>query len=375
MRFRVASISFLLATASVGLAWLSLQPPLIRLLKAIDPANYEQAAVPQIVSEVRSLLPWLLIADLLLVAVLIFAVLHLTLSRALMRTEQAIEGLGRVDLEPGLPLIGSSNAPLLSRVEAAVSRVTEALRAERATIQRQLADLTAAHTQLTRAQTELVASERLVTVGRLAAGVAHEVGNPLSGILGYLSLARSRERDPQNQEFLNLIEKEVLRIDGIVRGLLELGRPSRGVPQPVVLASVAQACLSLLRKAPELEGVEIASRIPDSAVVRGEAGGISQILINLLLNAGQAMGGKGRIALQTSEVGAQLELHVEDEGPGIPAENLPRLFEPFFTTRSAGGTGLGLAVSLHLALGMGGTLTAANRPAGGARFTLTLPTT
>jgi len=373
LRLRVASIAFLLATASIGIAWLSLQPVIIRLLRTTDPSSPESGSALQVAAEVRSLLPALLFADLVVVALLIFAVLHFTLSRALSRTEQAIEGLGRVELQDGLPLIPAVTGPILSRVEAAVSRVLGALRDERATTQRQLADLTAAHSQLTRAQTELVAAERLVTVGRLAAGVAHEIGNPLSGILGYLSLARSRERDDQNVQFLELIEKEVLRIDGIVRGLLDLGRPPRGVPQPVVLREVVQACLTLLRKAPELGEVEVSSSVPASAVVLGESGAISQILINVLLNAAQAMQGKGQISLQVSQEPSRLQLHIDDQGPGISAEVRPRLFEPFFTTRTSGGTGLGLAVSLHLAHSMGGSLTAANLPGRGARFTLTLP--
>ncbi len=372
MRLRVASISFLLATASVGIAWLSLQPIMVRLIKGLNPADERSASL---VRQVQVLLPALLVADLLVVAVLIFAVLHFTLSRALTRTERAIEELGRVELQAGLPLASARPGPLLSGVEAAVSRVLEALRSERATTQRQLTDLTAAHRQLTRAQTELVASERLATVGKLAAGVAHEVGNPLSGILGYLSLARTREKDAQNAEFLVLIEKEVLRIDGIVRGLLDLGRPWRGQPQPVMLSQVANACHTLLRKSPELAEVEVVSSIPDQLVVTGEAGAISQVLINLLLNAGQAMGGTGRISLSVQQEEGRVRLFVDDSGPGLPPPVLARLFEPFFTTKSAGGTGLGLAVSLHLAHGMRGGLEATNLPQGGARFTLTLPST
>ena len=226
---------------------------------------------------------------------------------------------------------------------------------------------------LSRAQTELVAAERLATVGRLAAGVAHEVGNPLAGILGYLSLARMKAPSPELKDYLERIDQEVQRIDRIVRGLLDLGRPETSSPLPVEVGTVVETCVRLVRAAPELTGVTVALDLEPGVVARAETGPLSQILINLLLNAAQAMGGQGRVEVLSRRAGDVVQVLVVDAGPGISSEVMARLFEPFFTTKGRQGTGLGLAVSQRLARGMGGSLTAENVAEGGARFTVTLP--
>jgi signal transduction histidine kinase len=230
-----------------------------------------------------------------------------------------------------------------------------------------------ANARLARAQTELVSSERLATVGRLAAGVAHEVGNPLSGILGYVSLARMKANTPELKDFLERINHEVQRIDRIIRGLLDLGRPGSASLGPVEVGSVVETCVRLVRAAPELAGVTVELGLEPGLVARADPGPLSQIVINLLLNAAQAMGGQGRVRVTTRREDGEARVVVEDAGPGIPVEVMPRLFEPFFTTKGREGTGLGLAVSLRLAQVMGGRLRAENVPEGGARFTVSLP--
>src|SRR6266851_4139365 len=286
----------------------------------------------------------------LLVTIICSVVLNLVVARPLRRMEQSIDQLGRLEME--IPFF-SDAGPLVSRVQAALHRMAEALRQQQAITRQQLSELTAANERLTRAQTELVSAARLATVGELAAGVAHEVGNPLGGILGYLALARSRLSAPKElKEYLDRIDAEVQRIDLIVHGLLDLGRPARGTRGPV----------------------EIALEILPDAVARAEAGPLSQVLINLLINAAHAIKGKGTIRVRGRREDQQIIVDVEDNGPGIPAEVLQRLFEPFFTTKSAGkGTGLGLAVSMHLVSSMGGQLIAGNLASGGARFTVSLP--
>ncbi|MBI3180838.1 MAG: two-component sensor histidine kinase [Myxococcales bacterium] len=371
MSFRLASISFLLGSLATGVTWLTVQPPLVRLLDAIQRHTPEGSPAREVVAQVRALLPYYLGLDLLLMAGLCFAVLHLAIARPLRRTEEAVEQLSRLELD--LPL-RPAGGPLLSRLERSLKRMADALLAEQALTRRQLAELREANLKLRRAQTELVASERLVTVGRLAAGVAHEVGNPLSGILGYLSVIRARAgQSPEVVELLGRVDGEVQRIDQIVRGLLELGRPARGSPGPVEVARIAEACARLLSAGPDFGAVEIKMELEPGAVAQAEQGPLSQVLINLLLNAAQAMGGKGAIRLAARRQGERIAIEVEDTGPGIPPEVMPRLFEPFFTTKAGGkGNGLGLAVSRHLLSAMGGELTADNGERG-ARFTVTLP--
>ncbi|MBK7860398.1 MAG: two-component sensor histidine kinase [Archangiaceae bacterium] len=369
MKIRVASISFLLAAISVGASWLSLQPSLAALLA------FAQRELPvkslELVTRVKLVLPVTLAMVLVAVAALTFAVIHFTVGRPLARTEKAIEQLGRLELNVNL----DSGGPLLSRLQRALVRMADAVQTERAITFQRVEELKQTNDKLMRAQAELLASDRLATVGKLAAGVAHEVGNPLSGILGYLSIIQSRAKgQPEMVEIASAIENEVTRIDQIVRSLLDLGRPSRGKPMPLEVGGVLHAATRLVSKGPELTQVTVTEEYEPGLVVLAESGPLSQVVINLVLNAAQAMEGKGSIAVRAHRRGEVALIEVQDTGPGLTPEAQARLFEPFFTTKTAGkGTGLGLAVSQHLLTAMGGKLRAENAPAGGALFTLELP--
>ena len=369
MKFRVASIAFLLASAATGITWLSVQPLLVRLVDVM-----RKVAPGQLVLfHLERVLPLYLGLDLLVVGLLAYAVLYVTVARPLQDTEQQVNQLEHLDLQVPLP---ASAGPLLSRLQASLRRAAEALRKEQALTRTQVKDLQQSHLRLTEAQMELVASERLATVGKLAAGVAHEVGNPLSGILGYLSLAKDRAKmsGPELLEFLDPIDGEVQRIDGIVRGLLDLGRPSRGVLGPVDLARLTQTCVKLVGSGPDFSQVDVQQDVSPGALVMAESGPLSQVLINLLLNAAQAQEGRGEILVRGRAQGSHFELEVLDRGPGLSEELQERIFEPFFTTKAAGkGTGLGLSVSRHLVQTMNGELLVGNAVGGGGRFTLRLP--
>ncbi|WP_225410985.1 sensor histidine kinase [Stigmatella hybrida] len=369
MKWRIASVAFLLGSLATGLSWLTLLPTLLHLMDVARrwvPSEGVEAAV---LSRVRGFLPFALGLDLLVLVILAYIVLEFTVGRPLRATELAVGQLERLELDL-TPI--SQGGPFLSRIQSALNRMAEALRREQALTRSQLEALRQANARLSRAQTELVSAERLATVGRLAAGVAHEVGNPLAGILGYLSLARMRASTAELKDFLDRIDHEVHRIDGIVRGLLDLGRPRSGPLAPVDLGQVVETCVRLVRAGPELSRVEVGFALAPGLLARADPGPLSQIVINLLLNAAQAMGGQGAVRVSTGREANEVWLMVEDTGPGLTAEVMARLFEPFFTTKEGKGTGLGLAVSLHLAQGMGGKLTAENAPGGGARFTLRL---
>ncbi|MBJ6759359.1 two-component sensor histidine kinase [Myxococcaceae bacterium JPH2] len=370
MKWRIASVAFLLGSLSTGLTWLTLQPVLIRLLEIARRFALPGTAEAEGLARVRGFLPLALGLDLVALSVLAYLVLDTTVGRPLRATEESVEQLGRLELD--LPL-SSQGGPLMSRIQRALQRMADALRQEQALTRSQLEELRQTNARLAHAQTELVAAERLATVGRLAAGVAHEVGNPLSGILGYLSLARARAQTPELRDYLGHIDQEVLRIDRIIRGLLDLGRPAASVSTPVDVGQVVETCTRLVRAGPELSGVEVAFDLAPGVLARADSGPLSQIVINLLLNAAQAMGGQGRVRVTSRREGDAVRVDVEDSGPGIPSEVMPRLFEPFFTTKGRQGTGLGLAVSLRLVQGMGGRLTAENAPGGGARFSVFLP--
>ncbi|MCY1081145.1 sensor histidine kinase [Archangium lansingense] len=371
MKWRIASVAFLLSVVGTGFTWLTLQRPLLALVEVARHCAVTGSPEAAVLARTIGSLPFLLLLDLVLLTVLAYGVLDFMVGRPLRRTEVVVEQLGRLELDVSVP---ERPGPLLSRIQRALSRMAAALQEEQDTTRRQVEALRAANARLTQAQTELVSAERLATVGRLAAGVAHEVGNPLAGILGYLSLAGARVKDPEVQEYLGRIDHEVQRIDRIVRGLLEIGRPERERQGPVEVGHVVETCVQLVKVGRDFSRVELVLELSPGLLVRADSGPLSQIVINLLLNAVQAMGGKGCVRLSTCSEAGEVLLVVEDTGPGIPEEVMPRLFEPFFTTKEPGqGTGLGLAVSLHLAEGMGGRLVAENVPGGGARFSVRLP--
>jgi two-component system, NtrC family, sensor kinase len=373
MKLRLAAIVFLVAVLATGLTWLSFQPLLVRLVEALHRTAMPGTAPSLVLVRVREALPVLLALDLLLVGLVSYAILWLAVARPVQRLEAELGQLERLDLELGPR---GSGGPLLSRVEASLRRTATALQAERTVTLQQLEDLRLANERITRAQSELVAADRLATVGRLAAGVAHEVGNPLSGILGYLSLLRAGAASASDiGDYVDRIEAEVHRIDGIVHGLLDLGRPPRPTLVPVEVAPLAETSVRLVSAGPDFQGVEVKVNVAPGLVALADAGPLSQVLINLLLNAAQAMSGRGLLRLEGQpEPPSGVRIDVLDTGPGIPEEARGRLFEPFFTTKSGGkGTGLGLAISQSLVRAMGGTLEAGDAPEGGGRFSVRLP--
>jgi two-component system, NtrC family, sensor kinase len=229
------------------------------------------------------------------------------------------------------------------------------------------AQLNAMTVSLKQHQERLVESEKLAGIGRLAAGVAHELNNPLQVILGYLSLDRDVP-DRRLAEHLAAVEEEALRCKDIVESLLELSR--RGVePAAVDLRALCEDVAATLRVA--MRPREVSLRVEGSASARGDRAKLRRVLFNLLKNAAEAAGPGGHVDVTIGSRGEMAEVAVRDSGPGLPADVRARLFEPFFTTKATG-TGLGLAVSRAIALAHGGDIEAWNAEPG-AVFALRVP--
>jgi len=219
-------------------------------------------------------------------------------------------------------------------------------------------------------QERLVQSEKLAGIGRLAAGVAHEINNPLAVILGYANLLQ-RKAEGQLADDLRIIEDESLRAKEIVEGLLDLSRPLATAPEPVDLRQLCDEALARLTASGQLGGATV--EVSGAARVEGHPQKLRQVVLNLVKNGVEAAGPGGKVQVGvTQAAGAAAAVQVSDTGPGLPAEASHRLFEPFFTTKPAG-TGLGLAVSLGIVQAHGGTLEAESPAGGGARFTIRLP--
>ncbi|MFO0758910.1 MAG: ATP-binding protein [Byssovorax sp.] len=264
-----------------------------------------------------------------------------------------------------------------------LAAMTERLRADEESLRAKIAEVERYAADLRSAQERLVRSERLASVGRLSAGLAHEIGNPLAAILGFQELLLAGGLSPEEErEFLTRMKRETERIHGVLRQMLDFARPSapprKGEPEPPgALAEAVDEVLALVRPQRSFRDLELTATLdPDLPRVSLSRPRLVQVLLNLLLNAGDAAprkGGKVRVSATLSLEG-RARITVEDNGPGIPADVRPHLFEPFVTSKPAGeGTGLGLAVCRGLVEASGGSLTAEDSPLGGARFVIELP--
>jgi PAS domain S-box-containing protein len=230
-------------------------------------------------------------------------------------------------------------------------------------------------TALRQLERHVAHKDRLSSIGTLASGVAHEVGNPLTGIL---MVAKNLAVDPSAEDAsdrLRIIVDEAQRIHGIVQSLLTFSRRDEA-PVELQMIQVADAVRAAAKLAKlETDGCHIDLDLGVDASALANPDGLTQVIVNLLNNARQACRPGATVYVRSRAGNGQVRIDVDDEGPGIPAELSERVFEPFFTTKSdKQGTGLGLSISRQIIERFGGTLTYAPRAAGGSRFTITLQT-
>ena len=240
------------------------------------------------------------------------------------------------------------------------------------------AELAEANEELRHLQDHLIQSEKMSSLGRLSAGVAHEINNPLGGIVVYAHLLlEDTGTDDTRRENIEKIVVQALRCREIVQGLLGFARPAASGEVLLDVNAVLRVTLDVFDGQALFHNVEIVRREePDLPPILGDAGQLQQAFSNIVLNAAQAMNGDGRLTVATCSVPDEKTIRVvfDDTGPGIPPEHVPHLFEPFFTTKETGqGTGLGLAISYGLVKRHGGTIHAEVPAGGGARFVVSLP--
>ncbi|HUF12913.1 MAG TPA: ATP-binding protein [Longimicrobiales bacterium] len=308
----------------------------------------------------------------------------------------------------------------VARLSDAVRSMGDRLGAHQEQLAANIRSLEETNRQLTDARNELIRSANIATAGRLSAGIAHEVGNPLGAIMGYLGLLR-RHVDPERAKLVDSAEGEAQRIDRIVRGLLDFARPREMNPRPIDVNEVAQTTLDLVRDQGKLAGIDIDVALADDLPpVNGDPYQLQQVLVNLMLNAADALEhtASPRIEIHTVRIEFRprrrvpirreddppeidyshrrryhqmprmtrdepfragepiVQIVLVDNGPGIPEDLREQIFEPFVTTKEPGkGTGLGLALSARMIDAMGGTIMADRADIGGARFTILLPAT
>jgi signal transduction histidine kinase len=305
----------------------------------------------------------------------------------------------------------------VAALAGAFNRLTDQLLSNQGLLAENVRSLDETNQRLVTAQRELVQAEKLASIGRLSAGIAHEIGNPLGALLGYASVLRRRGGDA---ELIDGVEREARRIDRIVRGLLDYARPGAGMREerePLDVNRTIESVVELLHAQGRLQSVEVRLALePGLPAVYGVAYQLEQLFVNLIVNADAAMAGSGALRIDTAaepyridrplprrraddppgidyshlrrmergQGGAErlredetvVRITVEDSGPGIAPELLDVIFDPFVTSRAPGeGTGLGLAIVASTVAELGGRIDATNAPGGGACFTLLLPTT
>lgn len=312
------------------------------------------------------------------VLLLTYVLLTYFIVRPIDRLRLASERLASGRLQTEVPVQGAAE---VARLAASFNEMAAQLREDRAALQRRLDELERTTGELSAAQEQLIRSARLAAVGRLSAGVAHEIGNPLAAIRGLLDLMQMGDLDPEDErEFVQRIQRETERIHHTIRDLLDFSRsePSQDVriETSADLVEVVSDTVKLIDRQNRFRDIDLALRLDDGLPrVRGDHERLRQLLLNLLFNAADALSGKGTIEVSASNGGGVVQLTVEDDGPGIDEEILDQVFDPFVTTKAAGhGTGLGLAVCHTIVERLGGTIEAGNRAEGGAAFAVVLPT-
>ena len=354
-----------------------------------------------LVGRIDAPLPATLLLAVLIGDVVIFVLFGWTLLRRrivgpLHRLVAAVRDIGEPDAGAAIPVEGVAEIASLART---FNEMQVALAARTGALEKAVRELRTANQNLLQAREGLDRAERLALVGSLAAGVAHEVGNPMGAMLAFLDLAG---RDPglgaEGRRCLGRATEQGERVRVILRQLLDFSRPPRIEHGPLDLADAVRRVIELVSTQHAADGIEFEVRVPDAlAPARGDPGLAQQILLNLALNAVAAVRGRperrirfevepGLCRRRKGEEAATggplprvdaIVCHVSDSGPGVPADRAERIFDPFFTTKPPGeGTGLGLANARRLAEEMGGSVELDPGPSalGGAVFRFVLPT-
>jgi signal transduction histidine kinase len=321
------------------------------------------------------------------VALLTFA--YFALTRLIVRPVDAlVTAADRVASGSRTLVIPRAGARELAELGASVQAMTARLVADEAAMRKKVDELTALTKELRMTQTQLARSERMASVGRLAAGVAHEVGNPIAAMMGMEDLLIEGDLPSETQrDFLARMKKETERIHTVVRDLLDFARPEEpksgsGPSAPANVRAVVDDVLSLVKTQKDFKAIALESDVEETLTVLLPHARLSQVLLNVVLNAGAAISStraatavaEGKVVVRAQRNGDRARIEIEDSGPGVPADLREKIFDPFMTTKEVGeGTGLGLSVCRGIVEAAGGVIAVDPSYEGGARFYVELP--
>lgn len=263
-----------------------------------------------------------------------------------------------------------------SQLFGSFRKMTGQLHSDRQRIQRQLSELEVANREIATAQDRLIRTEKLASVGELAAGVAHEIGNPMAVLQGYLEMLVDGDLpEATRTEYIEQMQRSVTRISGIIRELLDFARPSDDPLGGGDAALAVRSAVKLCDPQKRFRDLTLStSGAEGSLPVTLSTGRLEQVMLNLLFNAADASEPGKPIEITLREDDEQVIIEVADQGHGIDEEGLRRIFDPFFTTKDPGqGTGLGLAVCYGIVQTCGGAMDVVSEVGQGTTFTVTLP--
>lgn len=277
-----------------------------------------------------------------------------------------------------------------SQLSKSLNRMLMRISESREELKASVLNLEAANRQLEATQKDLIQTEKLASVGRLSAGIAHEIGNPIGIIRGYLDLLQDPNiSEEERRDYIGRTQSEIDRINFIIRQLLDLSRPLRSRDERISVHGIIREIYDLMRYQPMFSSVELDLDLTASDDrVMADGNQLRQVFLNLMINATDAMAAEEtdeghRLTVRTRLIQPErgvdgedriLRVAFTDNGPGVPESHLTNIFDPFFTTKEPGkGTGLGLSVSYMLVESMGGTIRAENQAEGGLSMIIDLP--
>lgn len=280
------------------------------------------------------------------------------------------------------------------RLSRALNMMLRGLEDNKVKLQAGITSLEKANLELTQAQEEIIRSEKLASIGRLASGVAHEIGNPIGIVLGYLELLKGNDLKRQERgDIISRIEEEIDRINRTIRNLLDFSRPSRGEVKEVSVHQIIVDMLDIVKPQPMMADINVVlDQQAAQDTVLADPDKLKQVFLNIVMNAIDAMEANQPkdeshnkvLSIRTSVVSEtqpdtrenakRVQIEFTDTGPGIPAEDMNKIFDPFYTTKEPGkGTGLGLSVSLRIVEDTGGDIKAKSEKGEGTTLTVILP--
>ena len=274
-----------------------------------------------------------------------------------------------------------------SRLSSALNRMMRRIDTDRQELEQSIDTIEAANRDLKRAQQEIIKAEKLASIGRLSAGIAHEIGNPISVVLGYLGLLKNRSISPDDssgRDYIERAETEINRVNSIIRQLLDFSRAGDSGFTDFSVHDLLYDTGRMLSQQPLMENIRLVfDFFATHDIVRADYNQLHQVIVNLVINAADSISatenadpGEIRFVTSASEDNQRLLIEIQDNGCGVSDENKDKVFDPFFTTKETGkGTGLGLYVSYMIIEQFGGSISVQNNTAGGTRIRITLPLT